>query len=181
MRTRAHDTAECEQPQRNGGSQPVAALNERDRKQGESRHEDHSRPRDPVDVGFADDDALPSGVERGLERRDDLALRGRLTFARGSEGQGELQRVVECGRDDRQRGFAVRHCGPLPRHGVVDVAANEDSHAGIGLLRKCVGEEIDGPKGARLPIDGLVRSRGIAPDLRDEEPHEKAEEEAHRR
>ena len=103
-----------EEPQRDRRRETVAALHERDREERENAHEDHARPFDPVDARFAQDDALPPGIECLLHGRDDLPLRRLLALRSRRESQREAQGTIECDRYHGQRGVPSRHRRPLP-------------------------------------------------------------------
>src|SRR5262245_57553202 len=126
----------AEESQRERRAQPVVAVDEGDRDERQNSDDEHARPLDPVDARFAEDDALPAGIEGSLERVDQLTLCRLLTLSARGQTDRELDRLFEWSRNHGQGGSMVGHRRPLDLSRVTDVPANERVETRLGHAGK---------------------------------------------
>jgi hypothetical protein len=114
-----------------------------------------------------------------IDRLDELVLSHPLAVGGDRQGQHEALGLDELSGCDHERRLACRHLRPLGHHVVVDLLAQQLSH-----LRLRRGErsrqQVDVAQGARFLAHSARRTGAIGPDVGDEEPDEKPEDQSER-
>jgi len=114
-----------------------------------------------------------------IDRLDELVLSHPLAVGGDRQAQHEALGLHELSGGDHERRLACRHLRPLGRHVVVDLVAQQLPH-----LRLRRGErsrqQVDVAQGARFLADSARRTGAIGPDVGDEEPDEKPEDQSER-
>ena len=136
-----------------GGS--VVAVDHGDGDQGERRLHEQHRPFHPVDGRSAQDDTLPSRVERVLERGAISRCATTWPSPLWGEREREPQGVRENRRRDRQGGVLAGHRRPFLGDRLLHVVADELADVRLGLPRKGGAEEHDSAQGAGLSMTAV--------------------------